>query len=91
MTPEDTLTVFVIDDDGCAGGDPGHVEVGGIAFRDLRNSEEFLRSKRRDGPSLPDSGREATWSQRSGFSARTEHTQASGFLSFSSPVTEIFR
>jgi FixJ family two-component response regulator len=70
MTPEDTLTAFVIDDDAAVRASiQGRVSVS-LWSEAFGTAEEFLYCKRPDGPGCLVLEREHSWSQRSGLSAR---------------------
>jgi FixJ family two-component response regulator len=72
MTPEDTLTVFVIDDDAAVRASiQGLLRSVSLRSEAFGTAEEFLYSKRPDGPGcLVLDVRLPGWSQRSGLSAR---------------------
>ena len=71
MTPAGAPTVFVIDDDaGVRASIQGLLKSVGLAVRDLRDGARVPAQQAAGRAKLPGSGRETSWSQRSGFSAR---------------------
>jgi FixJ family two-component response regulator len=91
MMPAATTTVFVVDDDDLIRASiQGMLESVGLRSETFGTAQEFLRSKRPDGPSclILDARLQgsAVWIFNASWL-----TQASGFPSCSSPVIEIFR